>query len=82
VEVAGRFLANSGASLRAAALEGFGIILQAEDMLRDDLAAGRLVRVLPDHAGPSLPKYLVFPPSHRPTPKLRSFIDFVVGEFG
>jgi len=82
VQVGGRFLANSGASLRAAALEGFGIILQAEDMLLDDLAAGRLVRILPDHSGPSLPKYLVFPPSQRPTPKLRSFIDFVVKEFG
>jgi DNA-binding transcriptional LysR family regulator len=48
----------------------------------EDPAAGRLVRVLPDHSGPSFPKCLVFPPSHRPIPKLRGFIDFVVGEFG
>ena len=82
VEVGSRFLANAGAPLRAAALEGFGIILQAEEMLSDEIAAGRLVRVLPDYSGPSLPMHIVFPPSHRPTPKLRSFVDFVVEEFG
>lgn len=82
VEVGGRFLANAGPPLRAAALEGFGITLQAEEMLCDDLVAGRLVRVLPEYTTPPLPMYIVFPSSHRPTPKLRSFIDFVVEAFG
>jgi DNA-binding transcriptional LysR family regulator len=82
VKVRSRFLVNHGQALREAALSGFGIILQAEDMLRDDLASGRLVRVLPDYEAPSRPMHILFAPDRRPTPKLRSFIDFVVTTFG
>lgn len=82
IKVGSRFLVNAGPALRSAAIEGFGIILQAEDMLRDDLAAGRLVQVLPGFAAPSRPMYIVYPPSHRTTPKLRSFVDFVAETFG
>jgi DNA-binding transcriptional LysR family regulator len=82
VKVSSRFQVNAGPALRSAALEGFGITLQAEDMLLDDLRSGRLVQVLPEFPVPSLPMYIVFPPSHRPTPKLRSFVDSVIEEFG
>jgi len=82
IKVHSRFVANNGQALRQAALNGFGITLQAEDMLHDDLASGRLVRVLPDYEGPSLPMYILFSPDRRLTPKLRSFIDFVVATFG
>ncbi|MDB5970265.1 MAG: LysR family transcriptional regulator [Hydrocarboniphaga sp.] len=82
VKVRSRFLANNGQALRQAALQGFGIILQAADMLRDDLASGRLMQVLPGYEGPSLPMHLLFASDRRLTPKLRSFIDFVVASFG
>ncbi len=82
VRVSSRFQVNGGQALRVAALEGFGIILQAEDMLQDDLAAGRLVRVLPAYEAPSRPMHILFAPDRRPTPKLRSFVDFVVASFG
>jgi DNA-binding transcriptional LysR family regulator len=82
VKVSSRFQVNAGPALRSAALEGFGITLQAEDMLFDDLQSGRLVQVLPNFAAPSLPMHIVFPPSLRPTPKLRTFIDCAVEEFG
>lgn len=82
IKVRSRLTVNTGPALRAAALEGFGITLQAEEMLREDLAAGRLVQVLPDYAGPSHPMHILFPASRRPTPKLRSFVDFVVEVFG
>lgn len=82
VEVRGRVSINSGQALRAAALEGLGIILQPEGLLRDDLAAGRLVRVLPGYDPPSRPMHILFAPDRRPTPKLRSFIDAVVEAFG
>ena len=81
-KVKSRFQVNAGSALWAAALAGFGIILHAEDMLRADLAAGRLVQILPGFSAPSLPMHIVFPPSQRPTPKLRSFIDFVATTFG
>ena len=82
VPVSSRFSINNGQALRNAAVEGAGIILQPCDMLREDLAAGRLVRVLPDYEPPPLPIHLLFAPDRRPTPKLRSFIDFVVARFG
>ena len=50
--------------------------------MRKDLAAGRLVRVLPDYDGPSRPMHLIFAADRRPTSKLRHFIDAVMAEFG
>ncbi|MGO1078093.1 LysR substrate-binding domain-containing protein [Inquilinus sp. CA228] len=82
VHVRGRFSVNNGQALRSAALEGLGIILQPEGLLRDDIAAGRLVRVLPGYDPPSRPMHILFAPDRRPTPKLRSFIDAVVEAFG
>jgi DNA-binding transcriptional LysR family regulator len=82
VRVKSRMSINNGQALREAAIEGLGIILQPCDMLRGDLASGRLVRVLPDYEPPSRPMHLLLAPDRRPTPKLRSFIDFVVRTFG
>ena len=65
-----------------AALAGFGIVLIAEDLVRDALASGQLVRVLPGYEAPSRPMHLVFLADRRQTPKLRSFIDFAVAELG
>ena len=44
--------------------------------------AGRLVQVLPGYAAPWRPMYLLFSAGRPQTPKLRSFIDCVVGAFG
>jgi DNA-binding transcriptional LysR family regulator len=68
--------------LKAAALEGQGVILQANLILADDLAAGRLVRVLPDYETPTRPLHILFAATRPPTQTLRSFIDHVVGRFG
>ncbi|CAD5264257.1 LysR family transcriptional regulator [Bosea sp. 62] len=82
VTVRSQFLTNNGQALRQAALSGFGITLQAEDLLREDIANGRLVRILPGYEGPTRPMHIVFMPDRSPTPKLRSFVDFIVAEFG
>ncbi len=82
VRVGSRLAINNGQALRAAALEGFGIILLSQELLEDDLAAGRLVRILPGYEPPSRPMHILFAPDRKPTPKLRSFIDFVVATFG
>jgi len=80
VGVGGNLRINSGPALRAAALEGIGIVMQPDLVVAGDLAAGRLVRLLPDHAAPVLRLHLLTLP-RRPTPKLRSFIDHVAAEF-
>ena len=49
---------------------------------REDIEQGRLVRVLADYDLPALPIHLVYLPDRRPTPKLRTFIDFVLERLG
>jgi len=51
-------------------------------ILADDLAAGRLVQVLPDYETPTRALHILFAATRPPTQTLRSFIDHVVGRFG
>ncbi|MCB8877804.1 LysR family transcriptional regulator [Acidisoma silvae] len=80
-QVRGQLRLNDAKGLLSAAIDGFGIVLIAEDVVRQALAAGQLVRILPDFETPSRPMHIVFRPDRRLTPKLRSFIDAVVGAF-
>lgn len=82
VTVQGRFTANQGNALRIAALNGIGIVLQPEPVLADDLAAGRLLPVLPGWSLTPSPMYLIYPQDLHPTAKLRSAVDFLVERFG
>ncbi len=82
IQVRSRFQANDARVLQAAALDGHGIILQADLILADDLAAGRLVQILPDYETPTRPLHILFAATRPPTQTLRSFIDHVVGCFG
>jgi DNA-binding transcriptional LysR family regulator len=79
---ASRFRTNSGQALRMAALKDFGIVMQAEVLLAQDIAAGRLVPILCDHLPPPRPMNLVYPRDRLATPKLTTFIDFMVERFG
>jgi len=63
-------------------VEGYGITLGPEGVLSGEIAAGRLVRVLPDYEGPSRPMHVLYPAGRRPTVKVKSFIDAIVDEFG
>jgi DNA-binding transcriptional LysR family regulator len=82
VDVRSRFQVNDARVLRDAALAGCGIALQANLILKDDLAAGRLVRLFPHYETPTRPLHIVFPASRPPTPALRTFVDSVVDAFG
>ena len=80
--ISGRYSVNDARVLRDVAIAGWGVIMQAERVVADDLAAGRLVRILPDWDGLARPMHLLFPAARSLTPKLRSFVDLVVREFG
>ncbi|MEO6922128.1 MAG: LysR family transcriptional regulator [Collimonas sp.] len=82
IEVHGNFRANNGLALRTAALQGIGIIMQPEALLRDDVAAGRLQCLLPCYALAHRPMHIVVASNRKMTPKLKSFIEFVVAHFG
>ena len=79
---ASRFRSNNGQALRMAALRGFGIIMQSGILLADDVAAGRLVPILKDYLPAARPIHLVYPRDRQPTPKLTTFVEFVVSRFG
>ncbi|WP_296248412.1 LysR family transcriptional regulator [uncultured Stenotrophomonas sp.] len=82
IAIRGRFSTDSGEALRAAAIAGHGILLQPNALVADDLAAGRLQLLLPDHASPARELHMLFAPDRRMTPKLRSFLDFAQENLG
>jgi len=81
VPVSGRLQVNHGQALRVAALHGLGIVLQPAILLEADVRAGRLVRLFPAHQLPSRPTHVVYLPDKYRSPKLRSFVDFLVERF-
>lgn len=82
VKVGGSFVSNNGQALLAAALEGAGIIAQADVLLDEAVANGSLVRLLPQWELPERAIHLLRRPNARPSAKLRSFIDFVAARLG
>jgi DNA-binding transcriptional LysR family regulator len=78
VRVAGRLKSNSIEFLLRAAAEGEGIALVPEATVADDLAAGRLVRVLPRcEVNASAAIWAVYPTNKHVLPKLRVLLDFL-----
>jgi len=73
-----RFDSNNGQALREAALKGIGIILMPKVLLEKDIQAGQLVEVLKAFTPPSRPVNAVYPKERQTTPKLASFVDYLV----
>ena len=65
---------NDGHALRMAAIAGAGLLLQPEVLLAEDLACGRLVRVLEAFTPQPRPIHLLWRQDLRPLPKLTKFI--------
>ncbi|MGE7415104.1 LysR family transcriptional regulator [Methylobacterium tarhaniae] len=81
VEVSYRLLVNNGQALLTAAVSGLGLLVQPTALVRDAVAAGHLVTVLPAYRPVSRPMHLLYAPDRRITPKLRSFVDFALAHF-
>jgi DNA-binding transcriptional LysR family regulator len=82
VPVGGRLKIDSADALRRAILAGMGIAMLPSILVDADIEAGRLVRVLPDEAPPARPINLLYLRDRQMSPKLRSFVDFVIERFG
>ena len=82
VRLPSRLRANSGEVLRAAAIAGAGIAALPTFICGADLAAGTLVRVLPDYDNRNFAIYAVWPAGRHPSPKLRAFVDFLAERYG
>jgi DNA-binding transcriptional LysR family regulator len=77
-QVEGAFFANDIQMLCDAALDGLGIALLPELVIRRHLASGALVHVLPGAVGAESQVALVYPERELMQPHLRAFIDAVV----
>lgn len=81
VSVRGLLETNDGQIVRAAALDGMGILIQPSYIIYDDIVAGRLVPVLEDWDLPHLTINLAYPSRKHLSAKVRAFIDFMAGHF-
>ena len=79
--VKGLLESNDGQILRAAALDGLGILVQPTYILYDDIVAGRLVPVLDAWDLPHLSINLAYPNRKHLSAKVRTFIDFMAEHF-
>lgn len=68
---------NNGDTCRAVALAHQGIILQPTFLVGDDLAAGRLVEILPQYRSIELGIYAVYPTRKHVAPKVRALVNFL-----
>ena len=81
IEVKGLLESNDGQILRAAALDGMGILVQPSYIVYDDVVAGRLVPMLDDWDLPRLTVNLAYPSRKHLSAKVRTFIDFMAAHF-
>lgn len=70
-------MADSASSLLAFTLEGAGVALLPGWLVKDELARGNLIRLLPDHHFPRQGIYALYPNTRHVPEKVRAFIDFL-----
>lgn len=73
---------GSQLAVRDAVIAGAGIAALPGLVARPDIAAGRLVRVLPDWSTPRKAIYFVYPSAQSVTARLRAFIDHLARAMG
>lgn len=85
VDIAGNLKTDSGAVLMTSALNGLGLVMLQDGMVKEAIEQGRLVRVLPDYevspTGLDTGLYLVYPSARLLSRKTRAFADFLVTLF-
>ena len=77
VPVTGSIEMNNSLALRQAALGGAGIMLTPTFIVGEDIASGRLLRLLPEYRTKEVTIYAVYAGRRHLTPKVRTFIDYM-----
>jgi len=75
-----RLRLDSGEALRDAAVSGLGIAFLPDFLVAEDLAAGRLVQVLPELDAGDVEIMAMYPSKRYLEPRVRRFIDLMVDE--
>ena len=81
VAITGSFRCDSPNALRAAALAGMGIALNACWLFEHELASGQLEAVLTDYEPVPMPIHAVIPPGRHISARARLFIDHIAAAF-
>ncbi|MES5047845.1 LysR family transcriptional regulator [Rhizobium nepotum] len=74
----GRFKADNGSALVAAALAGLGIAYLPDGLIHEHIASGALVPVMTRHPVPSAGIYVVRPPAQHPARKIRVLTEMLI----
>src|SRR5262249_29529100 len=69
---------NNALAAIGSAVDGHGVTCVLSYQVASELAAGRLVRLLPEHEPEPLPVHVVYPPASVATARVRAFIDLAV----
>jgi DNA-binding transcriptional LysR family regulator len=77
----GRFKADNGVALAAAAVAGLGLAALADFLVDEQLTSGVLVQVLKDHPLREAGIFVVRPPGEHPARKVRVFMETMVAHF-
>ncbi len=80
--VSGGLHVNSADAARCAALEGYGVILVPTFVIGEDVAAGRLTRLLCDWTPEHRDIWAVFPQNRFLSGRVRLFVDHLAEAFG
>ena len=78
----GRFKADNGSALVAAAVAGLGIALVPDFLVADYLALGTLVSVMTRYPIPEAGIFVVRPPGQHPPRKIRVLTELLIEHFG
>lgn len=82
IDVEGPVTLDEASLARTAALASVGLTLAMEFDVRDDIEAGRLVRVLEDWTPTLSPLSLYYPSRRNPTAAFKAFVDFARRQSG
>ncbi|MDH4247819.1 MAG: LysR substrate-binding domain-containing protein [Deltaproteobacteria bacterium] len=81
VPVTGNLEFDNPLGLRDVARKGLGVVLLPQYVVQDDVKRGVLVPVLTDYVLEDPDLYILYPSSRNLTPKVRSFVDYLLEHF-
>ena len=78
----GRFKADNGTAIAAAAVAGLGIAWLPDHLIKGYLDSGALVQIMPRYSVPTAGIFIVRPPGQHPTRKVRVLTELLIEHFG
>ena len=78
----GRFKADNGTAIAAAAVAGVGIAWLPDHLIKRYLDSGALVQIMPRYPVPTAGIFIVRPPGQHPTRKVRALTELLIEHFG